>query len=58
VGHVARIGFKRNAYKVLEDKTKEREHFEDQVEGGRLILNRVCGLDSSGSEYGAVSEVP
>jgi hypothetical protein len=38
VGHVARIGEKRTAYRVLVESHKERNHWEDQDVGGWTIL--------------------
>jgi hypothetical protein len=37
-GHVARTGEKRNAYKILWESQKERDHWEDQGVGGWAIL--------------------
>jgi hypothetical protein len=37
-GHVARIGEKMNAYRILEGKPEERDHQEDQDVGGWTIL--------------------
>jgi hypothetical protein len=42
VGHVARMGERRNTYGVLVGKLHERDNFEDLDVGGRLILK--CGL--------------
>jgi hypothetical protein len=33
-GHVARMGEKRNAHKILWGGQKERDHYEDQEVGG------------------------
>jgi hypothetical protein len=38
VGHVARRGEKRNAYRILVGSQKERDHWEDQDIGGWTIL--------------------
>jgi hypothetical protein len=44
-GHVARMGEKRNAYRVLVGKPEERDHWEDQDVGGwtisKWILERM-----------------
>jgi hypothetical protein len=37
-GHVARIGVKRNLYRILVENQKERDHWEDQDVGGWTIL--------------------
>jgi hypothetical protein len=37
-GHVARMGEKRNAYRILVEIQKERDHWEDQDVGGSTIL--------------------
>jgi hypothetical protein len=37
-GHVAQIGAKRIAYRILGANQKERDHWEDQDVGGRIIL--------------------
>jgi hypothetical protein len=37
-GHVARMGEKRNAYRILVRKPKERDHLEDQDVGRWTIL--------------------
>jgi hypothetical protein len=46
VGHVARMGEERKAYKVLVGKPEERDHSEDQGVGGRIgsewILERLA----------------
>jgi hypothetical protein len=40
-GHVARTGEKRNAYRLLAGKQKERDHKEDQDVGGWIILGWI-----------------
>jgi hypothetical protein len=37
-GYVARMGEKRNAYVILGESQKERNHWEDQVVGGWKML--------------------
>jgi hypothetical protein len=37
-GHVARRGERRNAYRILVGKQKERDNWEDQGVGGWTIL--------------------
>ena len=37
-GHVARMGKRRGAYRVLVGNLKERDHLEDRGVDGRLIL--------------------
>jgi hypothetical protein len=36
--HVARMGEKRNAYRIFVESQKERDHWEDQDVGGWTIL--------------------
>jgi hypothetical protein len=38
VGHVARMGEERNAYRILWESQIERDHWEDQDVGGWTIL--------------------
>jgi hypothetical protein len=48
VGHVARMGEARNAYRILVESRKERDHWEDQDVGGWTILKmdlREIGWD-------------
>jgi hypothetical protein len=40
-GHVARMGKKRNAYRVLWENKKERAHLEDLYLGRRIILKWI-----------------
>jgi hypothetical protein len=40
-GHVARIGDKRNAYKILEGKPEGKNHWEDQDVGGKTVLKWI-----------------
>jgi hypothetical protein len=40
-GHVARMGEKRNAYRILVESQKERDHWEDQDVGGWTILKWI-----------------
>jgi hypothetical protein len=40
-GHVARTREKRNAYRILVGKPKERDHWEDKNVGGWAILKWV-----------------
>jgi hypothetical protein len=40
-GHVAHVDEKRNAYRVLVGKLKERDHLESLRIDGRLILNEI-----------------
>jgi hypothetical protein len=40
-GHVARLGEKRNAYRILVESQKERDHLEDQDVGGWTILKCI-----------------
>jgi hypothetical protein len=40
-GHVARMGARRNAYRILVGKLDERDHWEDQDAGGWIILKRI-----------------
>jgi hypothetical protein len=40
-GHVARMGEKRNAYRLSVESQKERDHWEDQDVGGLIILGRI-----------------
>jgi superfamily II DNA/RNA helicase len=46
-GHVARMGEKGNAYRILVGSQKERYHWEDQGVGGWTILKWMgwYGLD-------------
>jgi hypothetical protein len=37
-GHVARIGEKRNAYRLLVEKPEGKNHYDDQDVGGWIIL--------------------
>jgi hypothetical protein len=41
VGYVARMGEKRNAYRLLVGKPEERDHWEDQEIGGWIILGWI-----------------
>jgi hypothetical protein len=59
-GNVTRLGEKRNAYRLLVKKPKEREHWEDRDVGGWIYdgswrdgMGR-CGLDCSGLGEGPV----
>jgi hypothetical protein len=45
-GHVARMGEKRNAYRLLVGKQKERDHWEDQDVDGWAVLKWI--LDKLG----------
>jgi hypothetical protein len=47
--HVARKGQIKNVYNILLGKP-ERDHLEDLGVDGKIILVRVCGLYSYGSE--------
>jgi len=38
MGHVARMGEIRNAYKILVGKHEERDHLEDPGVDGKIIL--------------------
>jgi len=40
-GHVARMGERRDAYRVLVGKPEERDHLEDPGVDGRIILRRI-----------------
>jgi hypothetical protein len=40
-GHVARMGVKRNAYRILVGKPEERNHWEDQDVGGWMDLREI-----------------
>jgi hypothetical protein len=40
-GHVARMGEKRNAYRILWEIQKERDHWEDQDVGEWTILKWI-----------------
>jgi hypothetical protein len=40
-GHVARMGDKRNAYRILVGKQNERDHWEDQDVGLWTILKWI-----------------
>jgi hypothetical protein len=40
-GHVARMGKKRNAYRILMGNQKERDHYEDLDVGERIILKWI-----------------
>jgi hypothetical protein len=40
-GHVARMGAKKNAYRLLVGKPREGGHYEDQEVGGWLILGWI-----------------
>jgi hypothetical protein len=40
-GHVARMGEKRNVYRLWWGSQKEREHYEDQDIGGWIILRWI-----------------
>jgi hypothetical protein len=40
-GHVARMGEKRNTYRLLVGKPEERSHWEDQDVGGWIILGWI-----------------
>ena len=58
-GHVARMGARSGAYRVLVGKPKGRHHLKDSGIVGRIILKRILekwdgvhGLDRSGSEWG------
>jgi hypothetical protein len=42
-GHVARMGKKRNAYRILMGKPGERDHWEDQGVGGWIISKLILG---------------
>jgi hypothetical protein len=44
MGHVERIGQKRNAYKILDENLKEEDHLKDLDVDGRIILK--CMLKS------------
>jgi len=41
VGHVARMGDIRNAYKILVGNLQKRDHLEDLVIGGMIILEQI-----------------
>jgi len=41
VGHVARVGESRGAYRVLVRNLMERDHLEDSGVDGRVILKRI-----------------
>jgi hypothetical protein len=41
LGHVARMGQKRNAYNILVGNLKERDHLEDIGVDGRVILEWI-----------------
>jgi hypothetical protein len=41
VEHVARMGEKRNAYRILVGKPEERDHWEDQDVGGWTIFKWI-----------------
>jgi hypothetical protein len=55
------MGKKRNVYQLWYKNIKERDPLEDPRVGGRILKcilrNRMgtCGLDSSGSGYGALA---
>jgi hypothetical protein len=49
IGHVARIGEKRNAYRVWLERQKERDQYEDLDVGGTIILKQILE-----KEYGVV----
>jgi hypothetical protein len=40
-GYVTRIGAKTNAYRILGESQKERDHYEDQDVGGSIILKWI-----------------
>jgi hypothetical protein len=43
-GHVARVGEARNAYRILWESQKERDHWEEEKEeevGGMITLKRI-----------------
>jgi hypothetical protein len=40
-GNVARMGEKRNAYRLLWENQRERDHLEDQDVGGWIILGWI-----------------
>jgi hypothetical protein len=40
-GHVARMRENRNAYRILVGSQKERDHWEDQDVGARIILKWI-----------------
>jgi hypothetical protein len=42
-GHVARMGEKRNAYRILVGKPEKRDHKEDQDVDGWLVLKWIIG---------------
>jgi hypothetical protein len=54
-GHVARMGEKRNEYRILVGEPEEKNHWEDQDVGGWTILRRILerenGLVWSGSVW-------
>jgi hypothetical protein len=41
MGHVARMGEKWNAYRLLVERQKERDHWEDKDVGGWAILKCI-----------------
>jgi hypothetical protein len=41
VGHVAQMGEKRNAYRLLVGRPEERGHYEDRDLGGWLIIGWI-----------------
>jgi hypothetical protein len=45
-GHVARMGEKRNAYRILVGKPQERDHWVDQDVGGWIILKSIHPLSA------------
>jgi hypothetical protein len=56
-GHVAGVGERRGAYRVLVGNLRERDHLKDPGAGGRIILKWIFrkwdgghGLDRFGSE--------
>jgi hypothetical protein len=43
VGHVARMGEMRNAYKIWSENLKARDHSEDLGIDGKIILECITG---------------
>jgi hypothetical protein len=47
-GHVARMGEKRNAYRILVESQKVRDHWEDLDVGGWTILEWILERERMG----------
>jgi hypothetical protein len=57
-GHVARMGEKRNAYRILvwKARRKERDHLEDQDVDGLTILKWILEIEWDGMDWVDVTQ--